>query len=199
MIDTVIFDLGGVLVDFHPLQGLQTLGFSKDAMAVFKEKIFAGLWEECDGYPLSDEAIRAKFKDAVPGYEQEVDQLWDHITVITGVYEYSAHWVKSLKKRGYQVYILSNFGQRAFEVNSRLYSFLDDVDGKVISYAERLVKPQPEIYECLMKRYRIDPAKAVFIDDRPVNIEGAVSCGFHGIVFESYEQANTELEKLLGE
>lgn len=198
MINTVIFDIGNVLVDFHPMEGMKTLGFSQEAVEVFKEKIFSGLWEECDGYPLSDQEIRKKFKKAVPGYEKEVDRLWDHITVVTAVYDYSMDWVKNLKERGYKVYILSNFGQRAFEENSKLYTFLDYVDGQIISYRESLLKPQLEIYECLAKRYQVNPENAVFIDDRPVNIEGALQCGFRGICFKDYEQARKELEQMLG-
>lgn len=196
-INTVIFDLGNVLVDFHPLDGLRELGFDEECVEVFRKNIFSGLWEECDGYPLSDEEIRKKFKAAVPGYEKEVDQLWDNVSVVTSVYEYSVEWVRSLKERGLKVYILSNFGQQAFKVNSKLYTFLNYVDGKVISYAECITKPSAEIYECLLERYQINPAEAVFIDDRGVNVEGAKAVGIHGIVFTNYDEVSAQLEAML--
>lgn len=197
MITTIVFDLGKVLVDFHPEEGMRRLGFSKQAIEAFNQNIFSGLWEKCDERPISDADIRELFKTAVCGFEKEVDVLWDNIHALTGVYDYSYQWIKNLKDRGYKVYILSNFGQRAFEINSELYTFLELVDGKVISYQIGKTKPDAAIYNYLFDTFGIIPEEAVFIDDRPVNIDGAVACGMHGIVFESYSQAGVELEEML--
>jgi putative hydrolase of the HAD superfamily len=197
MLDTVIFDLGGVLVDFHPVAGMKEIGFSDEAIDVFKEKIFSGLWEQCDRYPYEDAEIRKLFKKTVPDYEKEVDMLWDNLHPISCTFPYSVGWLKSLKEKGLKIYVLSNFGKRAFEINSEIYPFLEYIDGKVISYELQVVKPEPEIYRTLIERYDINPENAVFIDDREINIEGAVACGLMGIVFESYEQASGELEKML--
>lgn len=199
MINTIVFDLGGVLVDFHPLDGMRQLGFSKEAMDCFRKNIFSGLWEECDAGPISEKDIRRLFKEAVPGFEREVDMLWDHLPVVTGVYDYSGAWIKELKERGYKIYILSNFGQRAFEINSRLYTFLADVDGRVISYEVEMTKPDAGIYHYLAEKYNFNPDEAVFIDDRRMNVDGARACGFKGILFESHEQAKAELENMLSE
>lgn len=196
-IDTIIFDLGKVLVDFHPVAGMKQLGFSKEAIESFERNIFSGLWEECDAKRMSDKEIRDCFKKAVPGFEHEVDILWDNITVVTSVYEHSGPWVKELKERGYKLYVLSNFGQQAFETNSKLYDFLDYMDGKVVSYDVEIVKPDKRIYECLIEKYGINPENAVFLDDRQVNIDGAAACGLNGIVFENYKQAKIELEQIL--
>lgn len=199
MIHTIIFDLGKVLVDFHPVDGMKKLGFSAEAMESFKNNIFSGLWEECDAKRMSDSEIRDCFKNAVPGFEHEVDVLWDNIIVVTSVYDYSCAWVKELKERGYKLYVLSNFGQQAFEMNSKMYDFLDYMDGKVVSYDVEIVKPDKRIYECLIEKYKINPENAVFLDDRQENIDGAISCGLNGILFENYEQARTKLEQLLWE
>lgn len=199
MIRTVVFDLGKVLVEFHPIEGMKKLGFSKEVMERFQSNIFSGLWEQCDAKPIGKEEIRDLFKRAVPGLEREVDFLWDHITVVTGVYDYSHQWILDLKRRGYQVFILSNYGQQAFEANAKVYPFLKDVDGMVISYQVEMVKPNPKIYQYLAEKYRIKPEEAVFLDDRKENVDGAAACGFSGIVFENYKQAREELERLLRE
>lgn len=196
-IDSIIFDLGGVLVDFHPLKGIQELGFSEKAQKAFEEQIFSGLWEECDRIPYEEEEIRNLFKQRVPGYEAEVDLLWDNLPVITGVKDDTMNWLENLKERGYHLYVLSNFGKRAFEINSKTYDFLKLMDGKVVSYEIQKCKPEPEIYRELETRFGIEPARAVFIDDRENNVIGARQLGYHGIVFESYQQAKEELEKLL--
>lgn len=197
MIDTIIFDLGGVLVDFEPERGMRTIGFSEETIAVFNEKIFAKLWEECDRFPYSDEEIRSLFKSRVPEYSDEVDILWDKLQAVTGTRNYSNEWIKDLKARGYKLYVLSNYGKQSFAINSPIYDFLSDMDGIVVSYEIEKCKPEPEIYLELCKRYGVEPKNSVFIDDRQVNIDGAKKCGYNGIVFENYEQAREELESLL--
>lgn len=198
MIRNIVFDLGGVLVDFHPLEGMRKLGFSEEAVKAFQENIFSRLWEECDRNPLGGREIRELFKSRVPGYEREVDLLWDNISVVTAVYDYSCEWIRSLKARGFHLYVLSNFGQQAFETNSKLYTFLEDMDGRVVSYELGKIKPEPEIYRNLFEKYGLEPSESVFIDDRAVNIEGAKKCGMEGILFENYEQAAGELERVIG-
>lgn len=197
MIRAIVFDLGNVLVEFDPINGMKKLGFSKEAVTQFQEHIFSGLWEQCDARPIGNKEIRELFKKAVPGFEQEVDVLWDHITVVTRMYEYSQAWISDLKRRGYQVFILSNYGQQSFAANSKLYSFLSDVDGMVISYQVEMMKPNPEIYRYLAEKYHILPEEAVFLDDRKENVDGAIACGFSGILFENYHQGREALENLL--
>ena len=114
-------------------------------------------------------------------------------------YAYSYDWIKNLKAQGYQVYLLSNYGRTSFEAardHSRL-SFLPLVDGGVISYEVQIVKPEPGIYQALLKKYNLKAEECVFLDDRTENIEAALALGFHGIVVKSHEQAVQELEQKL--
>lgn len=197
MIDTVIFDLGKVLVEFQPVEGMRKLGFTEEQIQVITEKIFSGLWEECDRIPYSDEEIRALFKSRVPGMENLIDKMWDNVTAFTYVYSYSRQWLQSLKDKGLKVYILSNYGKQAFEVNSKKYDFLELADGMVISYQVEIVKPDPRIYEILLDKYGIDRTKAVFIDDRQLNVDGAKAVGLNAILFEDYEKTSARLLELL--
>lgn len=201
MIDTIVFDLGNVLVDFHPTQGMEELGFSKEAIEAFNQHIFPTIWEKCDEAPYSLEEVKKIQKAAVPGYEGEVDLLWSdrNVQKLTSVYEYSKDWLSDLKNRGYKIYILSNFGKQAFEINSQIYDFLQYTDGRVMSFEESMIKPNPKLYQCLSDRYGVRLEHAVFIDDRLINVEGARNCHMKGILFENYEQAKKELEIMLSE
>ena len=195
--NTVIFDLGGVLVDFHPYEGMKNMGFSDETAEAFMEGIFSGFWEECDSIVYEPDEIRRVFKDRLPGYEREVDILWDKLPMITGMRPYAMEWIESLKARGMKLYVLSNFGNVAFDINSQVYEFLPLMDGKVISYELGITKPDRRIYEALYQKYDIDPKQAVFIDDRRENVDGAIAAGMKGILFESYEQAKEELGRLM--
>jgi putative hydrolase of the HAD superfamily len=196
-IKNIVFDLGEVLVDFHPDKCMKTLHFSEEAIEAFHAGIFPVFWEECDKYPYEDAEIRALFKQRVPGFEKEVDLLWDNLHSITGVKPYADEWLSSLKTDGYRIYILSNFGKNSFEINSTLYKFLKYADGMVISYQICELKPDRAIYEHLLKKYDLKPEESVFIDDRQINIDGAIRCNMKGILFTNYEETNAALQALL--
>lgn len=195
----IIFDLGKVLVDFEPERCMEALGFSEAAKEAFRQKIFSDLWLRCDRIPYDDTQIRTLFKAYVPGFKEEVDRLWDDLFAITRVMPYTEAWLKSLKDRGFHLYILSNYGRRAYELNSPRYGFLSLTDGQLISYEIQSIKPEPKIYRTLCRRFAICPEESVFLDDRPENVETARQLGFRGIVFESYEKASASLEKMLDE
>lgn len=199
MIDTVIFDLGGVLVDFRPYEGMEKLGFDEKTINTFKEKIFSGVWEECDRFPYEDNEIRDLFKKHIPEYSREVDILWDNISVITAVNDYSEEWLRSLKEKGLKLYILSNYGKQSFKINSKKYGFLRYVDGRVISYEYEYLKPEPQLYEELLKKYNINRETAVFIDDRKENVEGALKVGLNALVFENFDSTNIKLMEMISE
>lgn len=194
----IIFDLGGVLVDFHPKKGMEKIGFSEEEVEVFMKQIFSGLWEYCDQYPLEDGEIRALFKEHVPGYEKQVDMLWDNLTNVTGVRPYANEWLAKLKESGYRLYVLSNYGKNSFEINSKTYDFLKYFDGMVISYEEVLLKPDPKIYNRVLEKFDLQASECVFIDDRKENVDGAIACGIDAIVFTSYEDASAKLDEVLG-
>lgn len=198
MIRNIVFDIGGVLADFEPERLMTVLGFSEEAKEVFREKIFRDLWLTCDRIPYDGDRIRALFKAAVPGFEKEVDRMWDGIAPVTREQPYAAQWLRDLKQRGFCVYILSNYGSYSFALNSPRYSFLPLADGALISFEVQLLKPEPEIYRSLCERFGIKPEESVFIDDVPANVDGARAIGFGGIVFTGFEDASARLDSLLG-
>ncbi len=198
MIRNIVFDLGRVLVDFEPLLCMQKLGFSEEAVKAFRKEIFPGLWEACDQYPYGYDEIRDLFRSKVPGFEKEVDLLWENLPVITGSRMYAETWIRELKRRGYRVYILSNYGKQSFRINSPYYEFLPLADGAVLSYEVEMLKPDPGIYRALCEKYGLKPEESVFIDDREENTAAAGALGFRTVTFVSYEQAWDELEALFG-
>ena len=89
--------------------------------------------------------------------------------------------VKALKDKGYNLYILSNYGKELFEMHSKHISILDCFDGILVSYMIKRMKPEKEIYEELLNRFSLNPSECVFLDDLAKNIEGAQNLGIKGI------------------
>lgn len=201
MIKNIIFDIGNVLASFRWKDLFKELGFTGEAF----DRIAAAtvlhptMWNEFDRSLMRDEEIIACCIERAPEYEAEIRLLFSKTELLVEEYVHSYDWMKSLKERGYKVYLLSNYGKTSFEAardKGRL-SFLPLVDGGVISYEVKIVKPEPGIYETLLEKYGLKAEECVFLDDRAENIAAARALGFHGIVVESYEQAKEELEKII--
>ena len=197
-IRNIVFDIGGVLADFEPERLMAAHGFSEEAKEAFRREIFARVWLDCDRIPYDEAAIRALFRENVPGFEAEADRMWDDITPVTRPMPYAKAWLQKLKARGYRLFILSNYGKCSYAANSPRYDFLPLTDGQLISYEVRQLKPEPAVYRSLCGRFGILPEESVFIDDVPANVEAAEKLGFAGIVFRAYEDAAAQLEALLG-
>lgn len=201
MIQNIIFDIGNVLASFRWKNLFKDLGFAGEKF----DRIAAAtvlhptMWNEFDRSLMPDEEIISKCIERAPEYEQEIRLMFTKTELLVEEYTYSYDWIKSLKKQGYSVYLLSNYGKTSFEAardHGRL-SFLPLVDGGVISYEVKSVKPEPGIYEALLAKYRLKAEESVFLDDRADNITAAEQLGFHGIVVESYQQAAEALNQIL--
>ena len=201
MIRNIVFDIGNVLASFRWKDLFADLGFEGEKF----DRIAAAtvlhptMWNEFDRSLLSDEEIITKCIARAPEYEKEIRLLFGNTELLVEEYSHSRDWVRSLKERGYNVYLLSNYGKTSFEAakeHGRL-SFLPLVDGSVISYEVQIVKPEPGIYEALLKKYNLRAEECVFLDDRADNIEAAKKIGFWGIVVKEKKQAQEDLEAVL--
>lgn len=200
MFKNIIFDVGKVLISWDPTETMRDqLGFSKEAIDAITSALFVpGVWEEEDKAVMSKEELLSLFVSQAPEYENEIRLFYDHATDSVKPKEYSRSWISSLKAAGYNVYVLSNFGEGAFQNAVRLggINFLDLLDGYIFSYSVKMIKPYPEIYNCLLERYKLNAEECIFIDDTAVNIAGGEAVGIKGIVFTSYEQACKDLAAL---
>lgn len=203
MIRNIIFDIGNVLACFR-WKGLFTdLGFSGEMFDRIAEAtvLHPTMWPEFDRSLMSDEEIISRCIERAPEYEKEIRMIFERTECLIEEYTYSYGWIKDLKERGYKVYLLSNYGKTSFEaaVHHGKFSFLPLTDGRVISYEVKIVKPEPGIYEALIKKYELVPEECVFLDDREDNVVTARKSGFHGIVVENFAQASEHLNRILQE
>ena len=197
MINTIIFDIGNVLMkfDYHP--------FIKDLLKddeviehVNNAMWFTGYWNDMDRGMNSD-LILQKMIDAEPDYEDEIRLTFDSVGRCIKKADYAIPWIKDLKARGYKVLFLSNYAEHTMYANPRALDFLPYMDGGVFSCDEGVVKPDPRIYMTIIERFNLNPAECVFLDDSKANVLTAKAYGMKAIHFEGYESAKNQLEELL--
>jgi len=198
VIDAVVFDVGNVLVEWTWRDMAEDLGISDEAAAVFGEKVFgSSLWSEYDRGVQSEEEALAGFAKVIPAeYEEQLGKLIGAIDDSYSEFWYTRDWIRGLKRKGYKVYILSNWSRKSHDYIEQkgLLDFVKLADGAVWSFACHYIKPEKEIYSYLFKTYGIDPSRAVFIDDNPENVAAARKCGMSAIQFTDYNDAVEKLE-----
>ena len=201
MISTVVFDIGMVLVYFRWRELFAELGFEGEKFEkIAQATVHNPWWNEFDKGGMTIEEIVEKYAESAPEYKEDIAKIYNHKDEFIVLYEYTIPWIRDLKERGYKVYILSNWSEPVYEANKNTHlRFLKEVDGEIMSYRERMIKPDREIYELLCNRFNINPSEAVFLDDNAANVKGAKEFGLHAIHFKNYEQAKEELERYLAE
>lgn len=198
MIKNIIFDIGRVLVTFDPIQYVNSLGFDEETARAVVGAIFHDpLWIETDRGVIPVEEFEDAFVANAPDYEPQIREAYRKMGGMIQLMPYTMSWMKGLKERGYRLYVLSNYGEYLFLKSKDRLDFMPYMDGAVISYQIQMIKPDQEIYEYILNKYGLLPEESVFIDDRPENVEGAKAVGMSGILFENFEQASGELEKML--
>lgn len=201
MIRNIVFDMGNVLVRYDPEKTLRKyLAREEDIHLLMKEFYGSGVIGDTDRGVKTYENIideRAPFlpqRLVVLLKKLYLDQCYgrEEMPVFPEMYDL----VALLKKNGYRVYLLSNAGVDFYQYSPYIPA-IGLMDGKIVSSDYKLLKPEKEIYETLFRKYALLPAECVFIDDMPVNIEGAERCGMEGICFSpSWESVSVLKERL---
>ena len=190
-IKNIIFDFGGVLIDWNP-EYLFRKEFERESdMNYFLENICTSEWniQQDAGRPLS-EATETLQKEH-PEYKELIGMYygrWEEM--LGGVIEDSVRVLYLLKDK-YPIYGLTNWSAETITIAYRRYDFFNYLEGIVVSGEEELIKPDPKLYQVLLNRYRLKTNETLFIDDNIHNIETAQEMGFHTIHFTE----NMDLEK----
>jgi 2-haloacid dehalogenase len=180
-IDTVIFDLGNVLIGWDPRRLYRQLIDDEAQMEWFLREVCNSEWNEQQdaGRPWVEGTalLRARF----PEHAELIDAYhlrWKETLV--GPIDGSVAILAELKARGVRLLALTNWSQETFPFARQLYPFLQWFEGIVVSGEECLVKPDSRIYQRLLERYAVDPTAALYIDDSARNVAAAEALGMHG-------------------
>ena len=194
-INNIIFDLGGVLIDWNPNYMYKKLIQDDEKRKWFLETICTSDWnEEQDGGRLIAEANNIliqsfpEYKDLILAYYERWEEM------LNGPIHGTVEVFKKIKEqKNYNIYALTNWSAETFPKALQIFEFLHWFDGRVVSGEEMTRKPYKDIYDIILSRFNIIPEQTLFIDDNLKNIIAAKELGIHCIHFKSPEQLKEEL------
>jgi len=197
-INTVIFDLGGVLIDWNPRHLYRKIFTTEEEVSWFLDNICTGEWNDQQDAGRSFEEATQELLDKFPDHADAIRAWYGRWQeTISGPIHGTVEILKSIKDSGkYKVYALTNWSAETFPWALENFEFLHWFDGIVVSGVEKTRKPFPEFYQILFDRHNINPAHAIFIDDNIKNVVGSKNVGLPVIHFQSPEQLKEELLKL---
>ncbi|MCM1058019.1 MAG: HAD family phosphatase [Firmicutes bacterium] len=186
MIKNVIFDMGQVLIYFSPESYIARLGVSAEDGEILLREVFRRVeWVRLDHGTITEaEAVEAICRRVSDRLHRAVEELvyrwWDRpLNPVPGMKEL----VAELKGLGCRIYLLSNANIQQRKYHDRIPG-TEYFDGRIVSAECKLIKPQREIYQLLLDAYGLSAEECLFIDDSPLNVEGAYCAGIRGIVFD---------------
>lgn len=193
----VVFDLGGVLIDWNPRYVYRDMGGSEAEIEHFLAHVAPPSWnEQMDaGRPFA-EAVAERIADH-PGHAdwlRAYHERWEDM--LGGPMPETVAVLADLRARAVPLYALTNWSAETFPTALRLYDFLGWFAGIVVSGEKKVVKPDPAIFDHLRTDFGVEPEGSVFIDDNLLNVEAARRLGFHGIHFQDAAALRAELEAL---
>lgn len=196
-ITTLIFDFGGVLIEWDPRNLYRRYFDDEEAMEQFLEEIDFMEWnahqDKGRSFTEGVTELSAKF----PQHAQLIHAYHDHWEESIGEpITATIEIVRRLKAAGWPVYGLSNWSSETFPITRRKHNFFDILDGYLLSGEVNLVKPDPAIFQSLLDKIGRRAQECLFIDDSLANIEAARRLGFVCIHYRSPEQLEGNLKQL---
>ncbi len=192
----IIFDLGAVLIDWNPRHLYRKLFDDEAAMEVFLRDVCSPAWNaEQDRGRTWQEAVdglaaeHPDHRDLIHAYKDRWEEM------LKGPIQGTVDILERLDGEGHELHALTNWSAETFPRARNRFGFLDRFRTILVSGEERLMKPDPAIFELMLKRIGHSAERCLFIDDSARNIETAASLGFDAIHFNGPEQLESELDR----
>lgn len=196
----IIFDVGGVLLSYRWLEIImETIPVREEAEHFAKLFYEDPLWIKFDIELRPFDDVVEDYVRKYPEFEKNIRYVLGHLERMPISRERVWEKVHEVKKKGFMLYILSNYSSRMFNIHTKGLPFLEDIDGHIISYETHHLKPDKEIYEDLFLRYNLNPSECLFFDDRQENIDAGIKLGMDGRVINSEEDLLVYLDRLICE
>ena len=196
-INTIIFDLGSVLVKNTFRENIINSNIPDEdyEYLIFK---YAEMSQHITETMSTDEAIELFKTSLKPEFKKYAKEIFTVLNTGIKPFEFTESMIKNLKDKGYKVYYLSNWNRASFELckEKGLFDFLKLFNGGIVSYEVDMMKPEKTIYNLLIDKFSINPSKAIFFDDRKENVDAAISVGLHAEVFDAKKHTEYDIFSL---
>jgi 2-haloacid dehalogenase len=194
-VKAVVFDLGGVLIDWDPRYLYRKLLDDEAAVEEFLATVCTPEWnaEQDRGRPFAEGVAELVERHpvqaaAITAYHERWPEM------LGGAVGGTVEVLAELRAAGVPVYALTNWSAETFGIARERFEFLEWFDGVLVSGEERMIKPDPAIFRLLLDRFGLDPGAAFYIDDSPANVAAADRLGFDAVRFTSPAQLRRDLE-----
>jgi len=197
MIKNIIFDLGNVLINFRP--DLFIAKFTKDTAIInrfLSNIIKTNTWVQLDRGTISLEQARKRFLADHPEERELIELFFNRWKELLTSIPKNVKILRNLKLKGYNLYVLSNYINEAYDYVKEKYDFFSLFDGIVISSKVKLVKPESEIYRYILHKYNLNPEESIFIDDTEECILQANKLKLNTIHYLPHINLKVEFKKL---
>jgi 2-haloacid dehalogenase len=191
----VIFDIGGVLLDWNPRYVYREMFESEDEMERFLSEVCTMEWHEANDMGAPFEVTCAQLAAEHPEHAEYI-WAWGRRTedMIGGPIDGTVEILRELRDRGVALYALTNMEASTYPLRRERYDFLRWFDGTVVSSSEGMIKPDPRIFQTLLERYGLAAEATLFVDDNPRNVAAARALGMPTVQFESPDGLREVLE-----
>ena len=185
----LVFDMGGVLIEFNPDKLLGANFEPEDIPAVRSALFGSDIWHDFDRGLADERETAAKACRLLPEkLHKKMYEMFDDLCEQLPPYEDMYELLKELKSQGYKLYLLSNAAQQFYDKRAKIPA-MGLLDGIFFSYMCHYIKPEEEIYRLFFERFSLDPKDCFFIDDLQRNIDGGLALGMEGYCFADHDTA----------
>ena len=196
-VDTVVFDLGGVLLDWNPRYLYRQLSTDRAEMEDFLARVCTDDWHRAHdlGEDITGSCQRLareypRYQDMIMAWAERGEEM------LAGQCDEIVAVLAEVKQAGWRCLALSNMEPGPYTVRQARFPFLGWFEGAVISGLEGVAKPDPRIFEILLTRYQLTPQSTVFVDDAPANIRAARELGIQAVQYVSPQQLRQDFSRL---
>jgi len=197
-IKNIVFDFGGVLLDWNPRYLYRTFFCDEKEMDYFLANICTFEWnaEQDRGRPFSEgikllQSQHPEYREAIQLYGDKWEVMLNS-EIMDGVI-----LLRELKEQNFSIWGLTNWSAETLPIAYRRYDFFTLFDGIVVSGEEKLIKPDKRIYKVLLDRYMLNAEESVFIDDNSANLEAAQEFGFKTVLFDNISKVRERLLNII--